>query len=163
MISIIRRRDRLILPFCFPINSLICCTFQTSVNINIQSLITRFTPLHVAADRSKWNVVECLVGWGAALNLVDRDGNTPLHCVIKKKCLMNPESPQIERVLIFSRSLNLTIIVFCLCRSILTCITAIGEARALSGLWRKGSGGLHCSGLLPGAGGSRLAYQEQGW
>ena len=36
-------------------------------------------------------------------------------------------------------------------------VTAVGEGRALSGLWREGGGGLHCSGLLPGAGGSRLA------
>ena len=36
-------------------------------------------------------------------------------------------------------------------------IPAVGEGRALSGLWREGSGGLHCSGLLPDAGGSRLA------
>ena len=36
--------------------------------------------------------------------------------------------------------------------------TVAGERRAHSGLWREGSGGLHCSGLLPGAGGSRLAH-----
>ena len=82
----------------FPIQTIFFFIFQASVNINIQSHKTRSTALHMAAEISKWSVVECLIGWGAALNLVDQNGNTPLHCVIETKSFTNPESPQIKGV-----------------------------------------------------------------
>lgn len=60
------------------------------------------TPLHLAAMKSgwssDWSVIECLVGWGAALNLVDVDGNTPLHIVIQVKGAITPESSQLKQV-----------------------------------------------------------------
>ena len=76
----------------------ISCTFQASVNINIQSHETKFTPLHLAISKSRWSIVECLVGWGALLNLVDHDGNTPLHKVITLRSVKDPGSPQIKQV-----------------------------------------------------------------
>ena len=105
----------------------------------------------MAIKKSHWSVVECLVGWGALLNLVDIGGNTPLHSVITSKSVISPESPQIKQV-----NLSLVHSDFEYCLFIHIMITAVGMGRALSGCWREGSKGLHCSGLLPGAGGSRL-------
>ena len=76
----------------------IYCTFQASVNINIQLHETKITPLHMAIDKSHWSVVECLVGWGALLNVVDCDGNTPLHILITLRSVKDPGSPQIKQV-----------------------------------------------------------------
>ena len=76
----------------------ISCTFQASVNINIQLHESKITPLHIATNKSRWSVVECLVGWGALLNVVDCDGNTPLHIVIALRSVKDPGSPQIKQV-----------------------------------------------------------------
>ena len=76
----------------------IYCTFQASVNINIQFHKSKITPLHMAIHKSRWSVVECLVGWGALLNVVDCDGNTPLHILITSRSVKDPGSPQIEQV-----------------------------------------------------------------
>ena len=76
----------------------ISCTFQASVNINIQSQDAKFTALHFAICHSRWSVVECLVGWGALLNLVDRGGHTPLYTVISLRSVKDPGSPQIKQV-----------------------------------------------------------------
>ena len=92
------------------VDILISCILQASVNINIQSLESKSTPLHMAIKSSRWSVVECLVGWGALLNVVDRDGNTPLHTVNKLMSVNSPGSPQIEQVkcvLVFSFFLHL--------------------------------------------------------
>ena len=75
----------------------ISCTFQASVNINIQLHKSKITPLHMAIHKSRWSVVECLVGWGALLNVVDSDGNTPLHILITLRSV-DPGSPQIKQV-----------------------------------------------------------------
>ena len=56
------------------------------------------TPLHSAAMNSKWSVVECLVGWGAALNLVNSNEDTPLHLLIKSKDAQPPETSQLKQV-----------------------------------------------------------------
>ena len=76
----------------------ISCTFQASVNINIQSHRSKFTPLHWAISTSRWSVVECLVGWGALLNVVDCNGSTPLHILITLRSVKDPGSPQIKQV-----------------------------------------------------------------
>ena len=38
------------------------------------------------------------MGWGAALNLVDSNGDTPLHDVVRSKSPVIPNSPQIKQV-----------------------------------------------------------------
>ena len=79
----------------------IYCTFQASVNINIQLHESKITPLHMAINKSHWSVVECLVGWGAllnVLNVVNCDGNTPLHVLITLRSVKDPGSPQIKQV-----------------------------------------------------------------
>ena len=76
----------------------ISCTFQASVNINIQFHEAKITPLHIATNKSRWSVVECLVGWGALLNVVDCEGNTPLHILITLRSVKDPGSPQIKQV-----------------------------------------------------------------
>ena len=71
--------------------------FQEHVDIDIRSE-AQSTALHGAAEYSYWSVIECLVGWGAALNLVNRSGNTPLHNVVGLKSPEIPESPQLMQV-----------------------------------------------------------------
>ena len=71
---------------------------QVLVKLNIQSTPSKSTPLHMAAKKSYWSTVECLVGWGAALNPVDSDGSTPLHMVIEAKSPVMPESSQLKQV-----------------------------------------------------------------
>ena len=43
----------------------------------------KHTPLHMAIMRGKSRIVEHLVGYGADLNAVDSDEDTPLHLVLK--------------------------------------------------------------------------------
>ena len=68
------------------------------MNISAEQHTTGATPLHEAAEVSQWSALECLVGWGAALNPVDKHGNTPLHLVTTKKSHEAPESPQLHQV-----------------------------------------------------------------
>ena len=63
-----------------------------------QSQDDRSTPLQIAAEKPQWSVLECLVGWGAALNLVNRHGNTPLHAVTMLRSPVTPDSPQLNEV-----------------------------------------------------------------
>ena len=42
----------------------------------------KHTPLHMAIMRGKSRIVEHLVGYGADLNAVDSDEDTPLHLVL---------------------------------------------------------------------------------
>ena len=63
------------------------------------------TPLHVATIEGNCNVIEKLVGFGADLNHVDNDGNTPLHIAfIKKTTKPLTDAPEMTKV-----SLNLNI------------------------------------------------------
>ena len=75
------------------------------MNINHQNIDT-LTALHEAVASAHWSVVECLVGWGAALDLVSSDGNTPLHLVVKSKSAVIPESPQLVKVKNLERKLR---------------------------------------------------------
>ena len=68
------------------------------MNINGEEGIIGSTPLHVAAAKSQWSAMECLVGWGAALNPVDNSGNIPLHIVTAMKSSDALESPQLNQV-----------------------------------------------------------------
>ena len=38
------------------------------------------------------------MGWGAVLNHVDSNGNTPLHIVLRLKSHVIPQSPQLNEV-----------------------------------------------------------------
>lgn len=73
---------------------------QNSCDINAENDMKR-TALHVAAIEGNCNVIEKLVGFGADLNRVDKDGNTPLHVVfIKKTAKPLTNAPQITKVLL---------------------------------------------------------------
>ena len=67
------------------------------MDINVIDLSAN-TPLHCAAEAAHWSVLECLVGWGAALDSVNRNGHTPLHIVTGGKRSVTPESPQLKQV-----------------------------------------------------------------
>ena len=55
--------------------------------------------MHVAAIEGHCRVIERLVGFGADLNHVDNDGNTPLHIVfIKKNAKPLNDAPQMNKV-----------------------------------------------------------------
>ena len=76
---------------------------QASVDLNILwqgDECRMFTPLHVAALSSCWSELECLVGWGAALDLADRLGNTPVFVVIMQttKAAAKLTSPTLKKV-----------------------------------------------------------------
>ena len=68
------------------------------MDLDIPSQDVRSTPLHLAAERAEWSALECLVGWGAAVNPVNKHGNTPLHAVTMKRSPEIPESPQLKQV-----------------------------------------------------------------
>lgn len=57
-----------------------------------------FTALHVAVCNGYSHAVECLVGWGAALNARDQDGSTPLLLLARGEEPMLAESPQLKEV-----------------------------------------------------------------
>ena len=78
-----------------------CCESQASVDLNIKWRGVLYTPLHVAVTQSYWSVVECLVGWGAALDPVGNDGDTALHMAINVKTAVRPTSPTLKRVISF--------------------------------------------------------------
>lgn len=71
--------------------------FQSNVDINVETAESA-TALHLAAERGHWSVVECLVGWGAAVNMSDARGNTPMHIVASNKRETIPESPHLRKV-----------------------------------------------------------------
>ena len=75
-----------------------CCESQPSVDLNIKWRGILYTPLHVAISKSYWSVVECLVGWGAALDPIGNDGDTALHMAINVKAVVTPTSPTLKRV-----------------------------------------------------------------
>ena len=77
---------------------IILFSWQASVDINIRTSESNSSPLHAAVQYSHWSVVECLVGWGAALNPTNNKGNTPLHDVIRLQSPVIPESPQLKLV-----------------------------------------------------------------
>ena len=77
---------------------MLSCKLQGSVDINVKTYTATATPLHLAAGKSHWGVLECLVGWGAALDPVNKDGNTPLQTVTSKRSSVIPESPQLNQV-----------------------------------------------------------------
>ena len=75
------------------------------MDINVKDETTGATPLHLAASRTHWNALVCLVGWGATLNSVDKYGNTPLQIIITgSKSSVIPESPQLNQVSVIIES-----------------------------------------------------------
>ena len=62
------------------------------------------TPLHAAADRNCWSVLECLVGWGAELNVADIGGRTPLNVVVRHKSSVVPDSMQLKMVNVYTET-----------------------------------------------------------
>ena len=76
---------------------------QASVDLNIMwqgDQCSMFSPLHVAALSSCWSELECLVGWGAALDPADLLGNTPVYVVITqtRKAATKLTSPTLKKV-----------------------------------------------------------------
>ena len=74
---------------------------QASVDLNIKwqgVTANLYTPLHLAAFKSYWSVIECLVGWGADLNSTDRIGYTPVRVIIVRKSDVKPTSPTLKMV-----------------------------------------------------------------
>ena len=64
------------------------------------------TPLHYAAIGASWAAVECLVGWGAQLNVTAVNGETPLHCVVEGKSPVVPDSVQLKMVSLYRQAIH---------------------------------------------------------
>ena len=58
------------------------------------------TPLHLAAHKGNGTIVERLVGFGANLNVQDKDGDTPLHIVlmVRQAEALTEDTPQLMKV-----------------------------------------------------------------
>ena len=58
------------------------------------------TPLHVAILKGYSRIIECLVGYGASLNVGDCDGDTPLHLVLDRDKMeaLSSETPEMNEV-----------------------------------------------------------------
>ena len=92
---------------------------QASVDLNILwqgDECRMFTPLHVAALSSCWSELECLVGWGAALDPADLLGNTPVYVVIRqaRKAATKVTSPTLKKVNIQG---YFTVLFLCFCNT----------------------------------------------
>lgn len=59
---------------------------QRTTDINVRN-DQRRTPLHTAVIEGYPRVIEKLVGYGAELNAVEDEGNTPLHITLIKKAM----------------------------------------------------------------------------
>lgn len=58
------------------------------------------TPLHLAVHQGHSRIVERLVGYGSNLNAQDGDGDTPLHCALRRETAdpISSETPQLMKV-----------------------------------------------------------------
>lgn len=68
-------------------DDMVVLLIEQGFDINAPSTKERFTPLHIAAQRGKRDVVETLVTRGAALNALDRHRRTPFHLSLKANAL----------------------------------------------------------------------------
>ena len=62
---------------------------QPTCNVNILNNI-RLTSLHIAVHEGHIQSVERLVGFGADVNALAGDGNTPLHLAVARKTMSAP-------------------------------------------------------------------------
>ena len=70
-------------------------------NLDKPALTSDDTALHIAAKKGNTGCLECLVGYGASLDLVDMNGYSPLHVVLYKKNMkpLNSErAPHLNKV-----------------------------------------------------------------
>ena len=60
------------------------------------------TALHVALIAGQLSIAERLVGYGADMDAVDKDGDTPLHYafVLPKMAAPSKDTPQLLKVII---------------------------------------------------------------
>ncbi|WP_264683262.1 ankyrin repeat domain-containing protein [Wolbachia endosymbiont (group B) of Euphydryas aurinia] len=56
---------------------------NNGADINVKGTITDTTPLHLATDAGKLDVVKLLVDKGADIRAKDRDGHMPIHIAVK--------------------------------------------------------------------------------
>jgi E3 ubiquitin-protein ligase mind-bomb len=59
---------------------------SSHVNINLQNLNLQ-TALHLAVERQHFHIVKLLVNKQCNLNMQDKDGDTPLHCILRHHTL----------------------------------------------------------------------------
>lgn len=90
------------------------------MNINLQNLNLQ-TSLHLAVERQHLNIVKLLVNRKCNLNIQDKDGDTPLHCILRHHTLSQLRQLQdmqdVNRVFIMlfiNRILTFLNVSFCL-------------------------------------------------
>ena len=75
--------------------------FQEHCDLNIYNG-QKQTALHIALMARSLRIAEQLVGYGADLNVVDKDGNTPLHYafVLPSMGSVSVDTPQLSKVIV---------------------------------------------------------------
>ena len=73
--------------------------FQEHCDLNIFN-DQKQTALHIALKARSLRIAEQLVGYGADLDVVDKDGNTPLHYafVLPSMGSVSVDTPQLSKV-----------------------------------------------------------------
>ena len=74
---------------------------QHACDLNAKTRYDKLTPLHIAVHEGCIKAVELLVGFGADLNVVTTDGNTPLHLALGRGTMRAPseDTPEIKEVM----------------------------------------------------------------
>ena len=93
---------------------------QDSCDLDVKNVVGH-TPLYVAAVEGYGRIVEHIVGYGASVNALTIEGNTPLHAIMNQKN-MRPFSwstPELQKVVTHLFMLQYTwlfLLDFFLCR-----------------------------------------------
>jgi E3 ubiquitin-protein ligase mind-bomb len=73
---------------------------STHANLNLQNL-NQQTALHLAVERQHFQIIKLLVQHNCNLNLQDKDGDTPLHCILRHHTLSQLKQLQDMQDVIF--------------------------------------------------------------
>jgi len=74
------RQNNLAAPYAGP--AIVRALVQAGANVNACAGVTRSTPLHMAARRGHLEIAQASLDCGAALDALDRKGDTPLQRAI---------------------------------------------------------------------------------
>ncbi|XP_058802510.1 ankyrin-1-like [Phymastichus coffea] len=66
--------------------NLVKMLLEIGVDVNCKSLVSEFTPLHLAAYNSYKAVAELLMNAGADVNALTKNGKNPLHLTVESNC-----------------------------------------------------------------------------
>ena len=72
---------------------------QDSCDLDVKNVVGH-TPLYVAAVEGYGRIVEHIVGYGASVNALTIEGNTPLHAITNQKNMrsLSRSTPEMQKV-----------------------------------------------------------------